>query len=121
MEPAGTALDLAGVVEPAEAVDRSGDGDNPLDVADGLGRPMAILRIGGRLPDASGPDEVFLYGSPPLLRWRAHAQPVMNTASDEGPSLSNHLQRVEPIERSAPIQRAAAATYQKPLRRIPTR
>jgi hypothetical protein len=45
------------------------DGDNPLDVADSLGRPMAILRMGGRVPDAEGPDANFLYGSPPLVRW----------------------------------------------------
>ncbi|MDZ4819964.1 MAG: hypothetical protein SGJ20_13420 [Planctomycetota bacterium] len=41
--------------------------DDPLAVADQLGRPMAILRIGGRLPDAAGPDEKFMYGSPMLL------------------------------------------------------
>ncbi len=44
-------------------------GDNPLDVADSLGRPVAILRIGGRVPDADGPDELFLYGCPPLVMW----------------------------------------------------
>jgi hypothetical protein len=41
--------------------------DDPLEVADRLGRPVAILRLGDRLPDASGPDARFLYGSPPLL------------------------------------------------------
>jgi hypothetical protein len=41
--------------------------DDPLEVADRLGRPVAILRIGGRLPDAAGPDQKFLYGSPPVL------------------------------------------------------
>jgi hypothetical protein len=46
------------------------DGDDPLAVADGLGRPVAILRMGGRLPGAEGPDEAFLYGSPPLVKWR---------------------------------------------------
>ena len=30
---------------------------------------MAILRIGGRVPDAQGPDAAFLYGPPPLLRY----------------------------------------------------
>jgi hypothetical protein len=41
--------------------------DDPLEVADRLGRPVAIVRIGGRLPDTTGPDERFLYGSPPVL------------------------------------------------------
>lgn len=45
------------------------EGENPLEVADALGRPMAILRLGGRLPDAEGPDAAFLFGSPPLLKW----------------------------------------------------
>jgi len=45
-------------------------GDNPLDVADQMGRPIAILRMGGRVPEAEGPDSAFLYGSPPLLRMR---------------------------------------------------
>lgn len=41
---------------------------NPLDEADKLGRPVAILRIGGRQPDErQGPDAQFLYGCPPLL------------------------------------------------------
>jgi hypothetical protein len=44
-------------------------GDNPLHVADSLGRPVAILRIGGRLPiDPQQPDAGFLYGSPPHLK-----------------------------------------------------
>jgi hypothetical protein len=41
--------------------------DDPLEVADRLGRPVAIIRLGGRLPDATGPDAKFLFGSPPLL------------------------------------------------------
>ena len=43
--------------------------DNPLEVADRLGRPVAILRMGGRVPDAAGPDMKFLYGCPPLQRF----------------------------------------------------
>ena len=33
-------------------------GQDPLAVADGLGRPVAILRLGGRVPD-QGPDPAF--------------------------------------------------------------
>ncbi len=46
------------------------EGENPLDVADGLGRPMAILRMGARLPGPEGLDDLFLYGSPPMLKWK---------------------------------------------------
>jgi hypothetical protein len=44
-------------------------GENPLTVADRLGRPMAILRLGARVPDASGPDADFLYGTPPWVKF----------------------------------------------------
>ena len=37
---------------------------DPLEVADELGRPIAILRIGSRLPERGGPSDAFLYGSP---------------------------------------------------------
>jgi hypothetical protein len=40
---------------------------DPLLVADELGRPMAILRMGSRVPDASG--AMTGHGSPPLIRY----------------------------------------------------
>jgi len=42
---------------------------DPLLVADQLGRPMAILRIGGRVPDRKGSNNAFLFHSPPLERY----------------------------------------------------
>jgi hypothetical protein len=45
-------------------------GKDPVAVADALGQPMAILRIGGRTPDPTqGPDAAFLFGCPPLVRF----------------------------------------------------
>jgi len=41
-------------------------GQDPLAVADGLGRPVAILRIGSRVPETVEPDERFLFGCPPV-------------------------------------------------------
>ena len=41
-------------------------GQDPLAAADKLGRPVAILRLGGRVPDA-GPDAGFFFGSPPYV------------------------------------------------------
>ncbi|HTQ39986.1 MAG TPA: hypothetical protein VMJ32_13240 [Pirellulales bacterium] len=44
--------------------------EDPLALADRLGRPMAIVRIGGRVPvDVASPDEQFMYNSPPLIRF----------------------------------------------------
>lgn len=42
--------------------------DDPFEVASSMGRPMAILRIGGRTPvDPQSPDAQFMYHSPALL------------------------------------------------------
>lgn len=41
-------------------------GDDPLVSADTLGRPMAILRIGGRVPESTELDPAFAYGAPPV-------------------------------------------------------
>jgi hypothetical protein len=70
-----------------------GEGENPLDLADGLGRPVAILRMGGRLPDSdTGPDPAFMYGSPPLLRWHPHKP----NQEWEGPFARVSDQSIEP-------------------------
>lgn len=58
------------------------DGENPLEIADTLGRPMAILRIGGRVPDVGGPDDAFMYGSPPIVKWKPTAAPATPKASN---------------------------------------
>ena len=81
------------------------DGENPLDVADSLGRPMAIVRLGGRLPDAEGPDSTFLYGSPPLVRWKP-TQVV-----------ENQFSRIEPLARTS-MSRARQASVTS-NRRVP--
>ncbi|NIL97076.1 MAG: hypothetical protein GTO53_05985 [Planctomycetales bacterium] len=47
-------------------------GDDPLQIADLLGRPVAILRLGARLPGRLGPDPHFLYGSPPFAEYASN-------------------------------------------------
>ncbi|REK15804.1 MAG: hypothetical protein DWQ37_08275 [Planctomycetota bacterium] len=59
------------------------DGDNPLDVADTLGRPVAILRLGARVPGPEGPDATFLYGCPPMVKWHASQPRVMSVINDD--------------------------------------
>lgn len=45
-------------------------GHDPLAVADQLGRPVAILRLGARVPDPNrGMDAEFLFGCPPLVKY----------------------------------------------------
>ena len=61
-------------------------GEDPVAVADQLGRPVAILRLGGRLPDLrQGLDMTFLCGCPPYLRMtpRGNAAPAPMAAPRE--------------------------------------
>ncbi len=46
----------------------AGPGRDPLAMADVLGRPVAILRLGARMPQAAGPDADFLFGCPPYTK-----------------------------------------------------
>jgi hypothetical protein len=86
------------------------EGENPLDVADTLGRPMAILRLGARVPEAEGADSTFLYGSPPLVRWKA------------APPAQDQYPRIEPLARTANgrvRQASATSTRRVPISRGP--
>ena len=82
----------------------AGEGENPLDVADGLGRPMAILRIGRATARAADPpDETFLYGSPPMLMWKPNQRPC--PAADSTQSVAKSPYKIERAAASAPIRR----------------
>lgn len=57
-------------------------GEDPLVVADNLGRPMAILRLGGRVPVLDEPAPGFLYGAPPVQVYeRPQDRPTVQQAS----------------------------------------
>ncbi|MFW6170547.1 MAG: hypothetical protein ACODAD_08655 [Planctomycetota bacterium] len=45
-----------------------GRGEDPLEVADSLGRPMAILRIGSRVPEVDQASGRFLFRAPPWFQ-----------------------------------------------------
>lgn len=91
-----------------QPVFEAADGENPLDVADSLGRPMAILRLGGRVPDANGPDDLFLFGSPALLKWHPRETASVQ-AVPEGPLVRQGLPKVR--------QASAARGLPIPMRR----
>lgn len=48
-------------------------GEDPLVTADALGRPIAILRMGGRVPEAEQVDSSFVYGAAPAMIYDRHA------------------------------------------------
>ncbi|MCL6502544.1 MAG: hypothetical protein K6T86_07650 [Pirellulales bacterium] len=60
--------------------------DNPLELADRLGRPMAIVRLGGRVPDADlEADAAFLAGCPPFVLPTYHNMPPEEDAEHDHP------------------------------------
>ncbi|HMO85912.1 MAG TPA: hypothetical protein PKC18_13445, partial [Lacipirellulaceae bacterium] len=67
-------------------------GADPLVTADNLGRPMAILRMGGLAPDANQPNDAFLFGSPPLMVYDAQLR-----APPGGVMLTPHEMPLEPL------------------------
>jgi|GEM_PF-680818 len=81
--------------------------EDPLRVADELGRPMAILRLGSRVPDADQLDEDFLYGSPAVVRYpQVVESPVEQNASPAPPSTPQELPPPQspPNDQPAPRQ-----------------
>ena len=66
-----------------------------------LGRPVAILRLGGRVP-GGGPDPAFFYGSPPFVQYtpqaempRPHAAGRANRPPSRPPNSSRSCRRHE--------------------------
>ncbi len=52
-----------------------GPQQDPLKVADRIGRPVAILRIGSRVPELDRPTGRFTFQSPPWRRYESPAEP----------------------------------------------
>jgi hypothetical protein len=77
-------------------------GQDPLAVADGLGRPVAILRLGGRLPAADDDPRIFFYGSPPFVDFPAEraATPVATPVPKK--EVPAPKKRVEPKKEERP-------------------
>jgi uncharacterized repeat protein (TIGR01451 family) len=57
-------------------------GDDPLVAADRFGRPVAILRIGGRVPSSSGQSGADPHGVPPFLMFDPSQVPSQADAVD---------------------------------------
>jgi hypothetical protein len=79
----------------------AGPNRDPLAVADGLGRPVAILRMGGRLPDARH-DPGFFFGSPPWLPLAP--RPVAVKAAPAAPTAQPPTEPIPPgpVEKMPP-------------------
>jgi hypothetical protein len=69
-------------------------GGDPLVTADNLGRPIAILRMGGRVPEANQVDAAFLYCAPPMM---VYDRP-QRQAPPGGVILAPHETPIAPIQ-----------------------
>jgi hypothetical protein len=70
----------------------AGARQDPLAVADRFGRPVAILRMGARVPDLrEGFDARFLYGCPPLVKYPPRVKVLPRPPKKNGPETSPPL------------------------------
>ena len=77
-------------------------GQDPLAVADGLGRPVAILRLGARLPDqGEAMDPSFFFGSPPLMAYPPDRPRAAATNGPRSQSLPPPPESCQAAEREA--------------------
>ncbi len=75
-------------------------GEDALQVADALGRAVAIVRLGSRGPDASGHDPEFYLGGPPVEEFQGRQR---RTAATVGP-----IPGVAPVRQAMAIGRTTA-------------
>lgn len=102
------------VIEPAlkrQGYIDIGNGGDPLAVADSLGRPVAIIRIGGRTPTASEgmlTDE-FLFGSPSFINYNQSISQPRRSVTTLAPAPEG-----QPKEGAALGQPAAEGAIESP-------
>jgi hypothetical protein len=68
-------------------------GDDPLVEADALGRPIAILRMGGRVPEADQNDVNFVYGAAPAIVYDK-----LNRVAPPGMTIAPHEEMIFPAQ-----------------------
>ena len=71
-------------------------GMDPLTVADSLGRPIAIVRMGGRVPDGGEVDMGFLFGCPPVVNLPPPVAPPTESKSKPVPPAPKSRQEAPP-------------------------
>lgn len=90
LEDPRTALPIAQSAAQPQDYFEVAPSEDPVQIARRYGRPMAILRIGSRVPDPAGPDAGFLFGSPVVERFEQEAAeslpPIITAGQGRGPS-----------------------------------
>jgi hypothetical protein len=99
VEDPHTAIPVVGDAEHPNWYD-AGPGTDPVAEAKQLGRPIAILRMGGILPDdRHGPDFQFLNGCPPFALLQRRIKPAM--VPQTMPSASTPAMEAVPAQKPA--------------------
>ena len=94
-----------------------GPGRDPLAAADALGRPVAIVRMGARLPVADGTIEPqFFFGSPPFCEYPAEVK-VLSRPPVREPQAAPPSE--QPAEEVAPPTANRATTWTTPAAQTP--
>lgn len=97
-----------------------GAGKDPLLTADMLGRPVAIIRLGARLPgDVGREDDRFFYGCPPLVEYPAAVKvlPRPPVRAPQTPDVPEPA--AEPSTRARPASEPTAELGARVPRRAP--
>ena len=87
--------------------------EDPLHVADKLGRPVAILRIGSRYPQLNAQTSRFMFSSPPIQIIATPLLPAANASASTTPAGFT----ISASTNDAPITRAAARPVSFPIPR----
>ncbi len=87
--------------------------EDPLHVADKLGRPVAILRIGSRYPQLNAQTNRFMFSSPPIQIIATPLLPAANTSASSTPAGFT----TPASTNVAPITRATARPVSFPIPR----
>ncbi len=88
-------------------------GQDPLAVADGLGRPVAVLRLGGRLPE-QGFDPTFFYGSPPFIAIAAERIPTPQPLAPQAERKPRSASQQAPVKQKPPVEQPRPAVEEEP-------
>jgi hypothetical protein len=89
----------------------AGPGVHPLVEVERVGRPIAILRMGGRLPDdRNGPDLAFLNGCPPLKIFHPGQLPAVEAVPTPVPAVERipETTEVQSLDLNQPATREPA-------------
>jgi hypothetical protein len=95
-----------------------GPQEDPLYVADRLGRPMVILRMGSRVPESYGESAVPGVGSPPIELYElVMPDPAQINAADPAVRAVERQDQSIPRVPLNPSPRRSRAVFPKPYQR----